>query len=157
MNTFFIAIQVDDAYVSHAFAGDQAALTLLGIDQQNIAIGDIVCNPQYPVPVTSRFEAHVVIFAIKVPITIGVPVVLHQQSLVEPATITKLIAQLNRSTGEVIKKKPRCLLEKMNATIEITTQRPICVELSKDVKQLGRVTLRIDGATVAAGLITRIK
>ena len=117
----------------------------------------MLCNPQNPVPVSSCFQAHIVIFAIKVPITNGMPVVLHQQSLVEPVTISKLIAQLNRSTGDVIKKKPRCLLKNTSAIIEITTQRPICVELHKNVKQLGRIMLRVDGTTIAAGLITKIK
>lgn len=84
-------------------------------------------------------------------------VLLHQQSLVEPAIISKLVAQLNRSSGEVVKKKPRCLLKNTSAIVEMTTQRPICVESHKDVKQLGRITLRIDGATIAAGLITKIK
>lgn len=161
VSTFFlilsIGIQIDEANTSHAFAGDQASLILSGIDQQNLAIGDIVCSPQNPVPVSSCFQAHVVIFAVKTPLTNGMPVVLHQQSLVEPAVISKLVAQLNRSTGEVIKKKPRCLLKNSSAIVEITTQRPICVELHKDVKQLGRVMLRIDGATVAAGLVTKIK
>ncbi|KAJ8668190.1 hypothetical protein QAD02_009853 [Eretmocerus hayati] len=150
-------IQEDESSTTHAFAGDQVSLILSGIDQQNLAVGDIVCSPYNLVPVSSCFQAHVVIFSIKMPLTNGMPVVLHQQSLVEPATISKLVAQLNRSTGEVIKKKPRCLMKNSSAIVEISTQRPICVELHKDVKQLGRVTLRIDGTTVAAGLVTKIK
>ncbi|XP_058806041.1 protein HBS1 isoform X2 [Phymastichus coffea] len=150
-------IQIDEMNVTHSFAGDQVSLILSGIDQQKLAIGDIVCTPHHPVPVTSCFQVHVVIFAVKMPLTNGMPVVLHQQSLVEPVIISKLIVELNRSTGEVIKKKPRCLMKNSSAIIEITTQRPICVELHKDVKQLGRVMLRIDGTTIAAGLITKIK
>ena len=34
-------------------------------------------------------------------------VVLHYQSMSEPAQIRKLISQLHKGTGEVIKKKPR--------------------------------------------------
>ncbi|CAB0029264.1 unnamed protein product [Trichogramma brassicae] len=149
-------IQADDANITHAFAGDQVCLSLSGIDQQNLAIGDIVCSLAYPVPTTTCFQAHIVVFQIKMPITNGMSVVLHQQSLVEPAVITKLVAQLNRSSGEVIKKKPRCLIKNTSAIVQITTQRPICVELHKDVKQLGRVMLRVDGTTIAAGLVTKI-
>ena len=140
-----------------AFAGDHISLTLLGIEQQNIGIGDIICSLQHPVPVSNCIEAHVVIFGISVPLTNGMPVVLHQQSLVEPATITKLVSHLNRSTGDLIKRKPRCLLKNSSAVIEITTQRPICVELHNDVKQLGRIMLRQEGKTIAAGLVTKIK
>ncbi|XP_076668850.1 translation elongation factor EF-1alpha (GTPase) HBS1 isoform X2 [Andrena cerasifolii] len=150
-------LQIDEVSVTNAFAGDRVALTLSGIDQQNVGIGDIICNLQNPVPVTTCFQAHVVIFAVKIPIMKGLPVVMHQQSLVQPAVITKLVAQLHRTTGEVVKKRPRCLPKNASAIIEITTQSPVCMELYKDIKQLGRVMLRVDGTTVAAGLITKIK
>ncbi|XP_011168337.1 HBS1-like protein [Solenopsis invicta] len=149
-------LQSDEVSMTNAFAGDHVALTLAGIEQQNVGIGDIICNPQNPVPVTTCFQAHVVIFAIAKPITKGLPVVMHQQSLVQPAVITKLIAQLHRSTGDVIKKKPRCLPKNSSAIIEVVTQTPVCMELYKDIKQLGRAMLRLEGTTIAAGLITKI-
>lgn len=150
-------LQVDEVSVTNAFAGDNISLMLSGIDQQNVGIGDIICNPQNPVPVTTRFQAHIVVFTVKMPIIKGLPVVIHQQSLVQPAIITKLISQLNRTTGETIKKKPRCLPKNSSAIIEITTQNPACMELYKDNKQLGRIMLRVEGTTIAAGLIMKIK
>ncbi|OAD52749.1 HBS1-like protein, partial [Eufriesea mexicana] len=150
-------LQVDETSIMNAFAGDQISLTLSGIDQQNVGIGDIICNPQNPVPVTTCFQAHVVVFVVKIPIMKGLPVVIHQQSLVQPAVITKLVAQLHRTTGEIVKKKPRCLPKNSSAIIEITTQNPVCMELYKNIKQLGRVMLRVEGTTIAAGLITKIK
>lgn len=148
---------MDETPTTNAFAGDHVSLTLSGIDQQNVGIGDIICNPQNPVPVTTCFEAHIVVFAVKIPIMKGLPVVMHQQSLVQPAVVTKLIAQIHRTTGEIIKKKPRCLPKNSSAIVEITAQNPVCMELYKDVKQLGRITLRVEGTTIAAGLITKIK
>lgn len=150
-------MQSEEVATSTGFAGDHLALTIAGIEQQNVGVGDIICSPHNPVPVTTRFQAHVVIFAVTIPITKGLSVVMHQQSLVEPAVITKLIAQLHKSTGEVIKKKPRFLPKNSSAIVEIQVQRPICVELYRDVKQLGRVMLRVAGATIAAGLVTKIK
>lgn len=152
-----LGIQIDDSPVANAFAGDQAALLLAGVDHQNIGIGDILCSLQNPVPVTTCFQAHIVIFNIKHPITKGIPIVIHQQSLIEPAVITKLIAQLHRSTGDEVKKKPRCLPKNSSAIVEITTQKAICMELYRDVKELGRVMLRVEGTTIAAGLVTKIK
>ncbi|XP_011315119.1 HBS1-like protein isoform X2 [Fopius arisanus] len=150
-------MQIDDLSTTNAFAGDHVSLTLSGIDQQNVAVGDIICSPSRPVPVTTCFQAHVVIFTVAIPITKGVPVVLHVQSLVQPAVITKLIAQLHKSTGEVTKKKPRCLPKNSSAIIEIKTNQQICLELYRDAKQLGRVMLRVAGTTIAAGLVTKIK
>lgn len=150
-------VQIDEVSIPNVFAGDHVALTLSGIDQQNVGIGDIICNPQNPISVTTCFQAHVVIFVVKIPIMKGLPVVMHQQSLVHPAVITKLVAQLHKTTGEIVKKKPRCLPKNSSAIIEITTQSPVCMELYKDIKQLGRVMLRVEGTTIAAGLVTKIK
>ncbi|XP_076378952.1 translation elongation factor EF-1alpha (GTPase) HBS1 isoform X1 [Megalopta genalis] len=150
-------LQVDETSTTNVFAGDHVVLTLSGLEQQNVGIGDIICNPQYPIPVTTCFQAHVVVFAVKIPIVKGLPVVMHQQSLVQPAVITKLVAQLHRTTGEITKKKPRCLPKNSSAIIEITTQNPVCMELYKDIKELGRVMLRVEGTTVATGLVTKIK
>lgn len=150
-------MQTEEGTLKNAFAGDNVSLTLSGFDQENVGIGDIICSPSRPIPVTSTFQAHIVIFAIAIPITIGINVVIHAQSLVEPAIITKLISQLHKGTGEIIKKKPRVLPKNSSAVVEITTNRPICLELYKDVKQLGRIMIRYCGTTVAAGLVTKIK
>lgn len=90
------------------------------------------------------------------PLTIGFPVLIHYQALVEPAVISKLKAQLHKSTGEVLKKNPRCLLNNTCAIVEITTSKAICIERYADLKELGRVMLRVEGVTIAAGFVTDI-
>ncbi|XP_072935671.1 protein HBS1 [Epargyreus clarus] len=149
-------VSINDMSSNVAFAGDQVSVTLSGVDMQNVSIGYILSDPVQQVPVTSRFEARLVVFNVKVPITKGFPVLLHHQSLVESANIVKLKAQLNKSTGELVKKKPRCLGNNSVAVVDIEVCRPICVERYKDVKELGRVMLRVSGVTIAAGLVTDI-
>ncbi|XP_045529905.1 protein HBS1 [Pieris brassicae] len=147
---------INELSTNIAFAGDQVAITLAGVEMQNVSIGYILCDSVYQVPVTSRFEARLVVFNVKVPITKGYPVLLHHQSLIESAHIRKLKALLNKSTGEMIKKKPRCLGNNSVAVVDIEVCRPICIERYKDVKELGRVMLRVAGVTIAAGLVTEI-
>ena len=50
----------------------------------------------------------------------------------------------------------RCLTKNSNAVIEIELSRPICIELYKDYKDLGRFMLRYSGSTIAAGLVTEV-
>lgn len=150
------AVAIDEMPAQAAYAGDYVNLTLSNFDQQNIAVGYILCDPAYPVPVASRFEARVVIFNITVPITRGYPVILHMQCLAEQAVIVKLVAQLHKNTGDVVKKKPRCLTKNSNAIVVVETSKPICVEMYRDMKELGRFMLRVGGVTIAAGLITKI-
>ncbi|XP_014360276.2 protein HBS1 [Papilio machaon] len=149
-------ISINDLSSNVAFAGDQVSVTLSGVDIQNVAVGFVLSDPVQQVPVSSRFEARLVVFNVKVPITKGYPVLIHHQSLVESANIVKLKALLNKSTGEVLKKKPRCLGNNSVAVVDIEVCRPICIERYKDVKELGRIMLRVAGVTIAAGLITDI-
>lgn len=153
---FIKALLVDDMPIQVAFAGDCVSATISGLDQQNISVGYILCDPQRPIPITSRYQARIVIFQLKVPITKGYSVVMHHQSLVEQAVVSKLVAQLHKSTGAIIKQKPRCLTGNTIALVELEVSRPICLELYGDIKELGRVMLRVGGVTIAAGLVTKI-
>jgi len=56
-------------------------------------------------------------------------VLVHHHSVNEPATVRKLIATLNKSTGQVIKEKPRFLPKHCSATVEIQFARPTCLEV----------------------------
>lgn len=82
---------------------------------------------------------------------------MHHQSHNEPGTISKLIATIDKGTGEIVKKSPRHLAKNTTAMVEIKLNgRAIPLETFKDSKELGRVMLRKGGDTVAAGIVTKI-
>ena len=56
----------------------------------------------------------------------------------------------------VMKLSFRCLTKNSNAEVVIQTYRPVCVELYKDYKDLGRFMLRYSGETIAAGVVTEV-
>lgn len=151
------SLTLDELTQTSVFAGDQISVTLAGVDINNITVGCIICDPQMPIPVTTRFQCRIIVFNVKVPITMGYPVLLHHQSLIEPAVVCKLTASIHKSTGEVVKKKPRCLGNNSCALVEVETSRPICIERYADFKELGRVMLRVAGVTIAAGMVTKIR
>lgn len=147
-------ITIDELPVNTAFAGDQVSITLSGFDASNISIGSILSEFSNPVPLATKIRVRIIVFNVKTPITIGYPVLLHHHSLIEPATISKLKAQLHKGTGEVIKKNPRVLGNNSCALVEVSLQRAIAIEKYSDLKEMGRVMLRVGGVTVAAGLVT---
>uniref|UniRef100_A0A8C6UBN2 HBS1-like protein n=2 Tax=Neogobius melanostomus TaxID=47308 RepID=A0A8C6UBN2_9GOBI len=100
--------------------------------------GLCVCDPKEPIKACTKFRARILLFNIELPITQGFPVLLHYQTVSEPATIKKLVSVLHKSSGEVLKKKPKCLTKGMNAIVELQTHRPVAMELYKDYKELGR-------------------
>lgn len=138
------------------FAGDHVVLTLTGPDQNSVNPGMVLCDPANLVPVTNRFQARLVIFNIEMPITKGFPLIIHYGSVSEQGNIKKLVSLLNKSNGEVVKNKPRCLTGNQSAVVEISVSKPIPVELYKTCRELGRFMLRSGGHTVAAGMVTEI-
>jgi elongation factor 1 alpha-like protein len=150
-------ITIDELPVNTAFAGDQVSVTLAGFDASNVSIGSILSDLANPVPLGTKIQVRLIVFNVKTPITIGYPILMHHHSLVEPATISKLKAQLHKGTGEVIKKNPRVLGNNSCALVELTFQRPIAIERYSDLKEMGRVMLRVGGVTIAAGLVTDVK
>lgn len=62
---------IDDLSQNVVFAGDQATVTLSGVEMQNVSIGNVLCDPQYPVQVATKFQARIVVFNMKVPMTKG--------------------------------------------------------------------------------------
>lgn len=150
-------ITLHDEALDWAAAGDHVSLTLTGMDIIKINVGCVFCDPKEAIRVCTRFRARILLFNIELPITQGFPVLLHYQTVSEPATIKKLISVLHKSSGEVLKKKPKCLSKGMNAIVELQTHRPVALELYKDYKELGRFMLRYSGSTIAAGVVTEIK
>lgn len=150
-------ITLHDEPVDWAAAGDHVSLTLVGMDIIKINVGCVFCGPKEPIKACTRFRARILIFNIEIPITKGFPVLLHYQTVSEPAIIKRLISVLNKSTGEVTKKKPKLLTKGQNALVELQTQRPVALELYRDFKELGRFMLRYSGSTIAAGVVMEIK
>ncbi|XP_046858247.1 HBS1-like protein [Xenia sp. Carnegie-2017] len=139
-----------------AQAGDHVTLTVHGVDIVNITVGSILCDPSNPIQSVTKLRARIMVFNIDVPLTRGFPVVFHFQTINEPAIIKRLISVLHKNTGEIIQKKPRCLTKNSTANIELELSRPVCVELYKDCRNLGRFMLRYGGKTIAAGIVTKI-
>ncbi|CAF1299055.1 unnamed protein product [Rotaria sordida] len=149
-------VQIENTNVSSAFAGDNVTLNIQGVDPTHLFIGNVVCDPEYPIPCATIIQARIIIFNISVPILPGTPIVFHFKSMQEQGKITNLIEELDRSTGELKRKNPRLLTKNSSGVIEIVLQRQICCELYSDVKELGRFMLRQSGLTMAAGIITKI-
>ena len=47
-------------------------------------------------------------------------------------------------------------MKQSTAVIQLEVQRPVCLELYQDCKDLGRFMLRSKGNTIAAGMVTKV-
>lgn len=86
------------------------------------------------------------------PILRGAHAELFVHSLRVPCVISKLNS-IHPGSKELEKKNPRLLPRNVSAIVEIKTEQAISVESFNKNKQLGRLALRSNGETIAAGII----
>ncbi|EGZ09288.1 hypothetical protein PHYSODRAFT_318941 [Phytophthora sojae] len=149
-------MEQDSKACTLARAGDTIEMGVIGIDPSALTTGSILCSIASPVQLAKKFEAKIMTMpAVEVPLVKGTYVTIHMHNVDEPVNITRLVSMLSK-TGEVEKKKPRCITRERSAVVQITCHRKICLEEFANYRQLGRFTLRDRGKTLAAGIITQI-
>ncbi|KAG1756068.1 P-loop containing nucleoside triphosphate hydrolase protein [Suillus lakei] len=156
-------IDVEEQSVPWAAAGTNTTLYLTSIDPIHLSIGSVLCPPSDIVPLATVFTARIIVFDIQLPITTGASIELFHHSRDVPATISKLIATLDRASGVVMKKNPRVLTKGTSAEVEISLRagtlsgpvlsaRPIPLEPFSVNKDMGRILVRRGGETISAVL-----
>lgn len=155
------AIEVDSEAVPWAVAGANATVYLSGIDQIQIAVGAVLCSPSQPIALCDSFTAQVLVFEPTYPLVAGTSIELFHHSANIPATLTELVAILDKTTGAVAKAKPRVLTKGSTAIVRVAVKAGgaagqssgIPIEDAKSNKEMARVLMRMNGETVAAGIV----
>jgi elongation factor 1 alpha-like protein len=139
---FIRNIQVDDEPNDWAVAGQNVVLSITEIDEAQIKVGDMLCSPSSPVKNVSSFTARVLAFEHLLPM----PLDIHRGRLHVPGRISNLVAVVDKVDGRVIKKKPKVVQPGSIARVVVELESPAPIEG-------GRIVLRANGETVAAGLL----
>ncbi|KAF2633989.1 hypothetical protein BU25DRAFT_486965 [Macroventuria anomochaeta] len=140
------SIEVQDAPVDWAVAGQIPTLHLTDIDPVHLRQGDIVCSPKAPVKLVKAFTSKLLAFEHVLPM----PVEVFRSTLNSPGSIRTLSAKLNKFTGEVTKKKPRIVKPGEVARVVVQLERELPIEEGM------RVVVRERGRTVGAGLMENV-
>ncbi|KAK5987908.1 HBS1-like protein [Cladobotryum mycophilum] len=137
------SIMVDTEAQEWAVAGQNVSLALANIDPIHIRIGDIICHTTDPINIGDTFTMKAMAFDHLMPM----PVDLHRGRLHAAGQIQSIAATLDKSTGQVIKKKPKVVQPGDVARIQIKLEAKVPLEPGQ------RVVIRSGGETVAAGLL----
>ncbi|XPS72930.1 hypothetical protein M3J09_005086 [Ascochyta lentis] len=140
------SIEVQDAPVDWAVAGQIPTLHLTDIDPVHLRQGDMVCSPRAPVKLVKAFTSKLLAFEHVLPM----PVEVFRSTLNSPGSIRVLSAKLNKFTGEVTKKKPRIVKPGEVARVVVQLERELPIEEGM------RVVVRERGRTVGAGLMENV-
>jgi elongation factor 1 alpha-like protein len=122
-------------------------------DVSTIKKGNVLCDSRYPMKLIRSFIARIIIYDIPSPIAKGEAVVIHSHTTKAPGKIAFLLATIDQSTGETIKDRPKFLRKGQFANVQIKLEERMCLELFKNFKNLGRIAIRRENHTIAAGTI----
>lgn len=136
-------VEVEDAPVDWAVAGQFVNLHLANIDPEHLRAGDIMCDPKNPVKLTKSFTCKVLAFDYILP---G-PLDVFRGTLHAEGKVSKLVALLDKSTGELLKKKPRVVKPGEVARVVVEMEDELPLEAGV------RVILRDRGNTAGGGLL----
>ncbi|EXJ69369.1 elongation factor 1-alpha [Cladophialophora psammophila CBS 110553] len=137
------SLQVDEESQDWAVAGQNVVLNLTDIDPIHLKSGDVLCSPLSPIQNISEFKAKILAFDHLTPMNVDV----HKGRLHVPGRISQLVGVLDKSSGTVLKKKPKIV--QPGSVVRIIVQLDQAVPLEPP----SRIVLRANGETVGAGLI----
>lgn len=82
-----------------------------GFDNQFIRSGLVLSDPEYPINQVYKFRAKIQVYELDLPIIKGQSVIVYSFSNKVPGKIKSLESIINQQTDEVIKNRPKKLLE----------------------------------------------
>ena len=142
--------------VTVAGAGMTVDMGLTGVSDAALFRGAVLSHREFCVPVIATLSMRIIVLDVPMPILQGQALVFHCHVLSEAAHISKLTSLVDPKSGDVKKKAPRMLTRNQHALIELTLERPVCVEKFSDIASLGRAALRDMDVTLAVGIITQV-
>ncbi|KAG9559055.1 elongation factor EF-1 alpha subunit, partial [Aureobasidium melanogenum] len=139
-------IEVDNAAADWAVAGQIVTLHLTEIDPVHLRIADLLCDARKPVANIKSFTTKILAFEHVLPMTVDV----HRGRMHVPGRISSMVCVLDKSTGNITKKKPRVVQPGSVARVKVELDTAVPLEVP------GRIVLRSGGNTVAAGLLEEV-
>ena len=137
------SIEADGAPCDWAVAGQIAVLNLTDIDPIHIKVGDIACTPQSPVKNVKQFSAKILTMEHVMPMYVD----LHKGAMHQSGRIESLVALLDKSTGEVVRKRPKVVQPGCVARVVIALESELPLEAPM------KIVLRSEGSTIASGVV----
>jgi elongation factor 1-alpha len=146
-------IEMHHEEVDSAGPGDNVGFNVRGIGKDDIRRGD-VCGPADHQPkVAETFQAQVVVMQHPSVITAGYTPVFHAHTAQVACTIESIDKKIDAATGEVAEENPDFIQSGDAAVVTVRPQKPLSIEPSSEIPELGSFAIRDMGQTIAAGKV----
>ena len=149
-------IEMHHEEIPRAEPGDNVGFNVRGIGQDDIRRGD-VCGPaEDPPSVAETFQAQIVVMQHPSVITAGYTPVFHAHTAQVACTIESIDQKLDPASGEVAEENPDFIKSGDAAVVTIRPQKPLSIEPSSEIPELGSFAIRDMGQTIAAGKVLSV-
>jgi len=149
-------VEMHHEEVPSAGPGDNVGFNVRGIGKDDIRRGD-VCGPvDEPPSVAETFTAQVVVMQHPSVITAGYTPVFHAHTAQVACTIESIDKKIDPASGEVAEENPDFIQSGDAAVVTVRPQKPLSIEPSSEIPELGSFAIRDMGQTIAAGKVLQV-
>jgi len=149
-------IEMHHEQLSQAIPGDNVGVNLRGIAKNEIRRGDVAGPTNDPPTVAKSFTAQIMVLNHPSVITKGYTPVFHCYTAQVACRFEEILKKLDPRTGQVKEENPDFIKTGDAAIVKVVPTRPMVIESSKKIPQLGRFAIRDMGQTVAAGICLEV-
>ncbi|KYK21914.1 elongation factor 1-alpha [Thermoplasmatales archaeon SG8-52-2] len=150
-------IEMHHEQLSQAVPGDNVGVNLRGVSKNEIRRGDVAGPTSDPPTVAKSFTAQIMVLNHPSVITKGYTPVFHCYTAQVACRFDEIQKKLDPRTGAVKEENPDFIKTGDAAIVKIVPTRPMVIESSKKIPQLGRFAIRDMGSTVAAGICLEVE
>ncbi len=149
-------VEMHHEEVPRAEPGDNVGFNVRGIGKDDIRRGD-VCGPaDDPPSVAETFKAQIVVMQHPSVITAGYTPVFHAHTAQVACTIEAVDQKIDPASGEVEEENPDFIQSGDAAVVTVRPQKPLSIEPSSEIPELGSFAVRDMGQTIAAGRVLEV-
>jgi elongation factor 1-alpha len=150
-------IEMHHEQLSQALPGDNVGCNIRGIARNEIRRGDVAGPTNNPPTVAKSFTAQIMVLNHPSVITKGYTPVFHCYTAQVACRFEEIQKKLDPRTGQTKEENPDFIKTGDAAIVKVVPSRPMVIESSKKIPQLGRFAIRDMGQTVAAGVCLEVE
>jgi elongation factor 1-alpha len=143
--------------LNQGLPGDNVGVNIRGVAKNEIRRGDVAGPTNNPPKVAKSFTAQIMVLNHPSVITKGYTPVFHCYTAQVACRFEEIQKKLDPRTGAVKEENPDFIKTGDAAIVKIVPTRPMVIESSKKIPQLGRFAIRDMGQTVAAGVCLEVE
>ena len=149
-------VEMHHEEVPKAEPGDNVGFNVRGIGKDDIRRGD-VCGPaDDPPTVAETFQAQIVVMQHPSVITAGYTPVFHAHTAQVACTVESIDKKIDPASGETAEENPDFIQSGDAAVVTVRPQKPLSIEPSGEIPELGSFAIRDMGQTIAAGKVLSV-